>query len=73
MDERERLIEEATSAHRTTDPGGAILPHPAWCDLAPDDRRLVYEETVRQRDLEAALDPEGLTTTVRAVLARIRG
>lgn len=73
MDERERegLIEQAIGAHRPADPGGPIRPHPAWCDLAPDDRRAAFDEAVRARSLEAAIDPEGLSTTARAVLARI--
>jgi len=70
--ERERLREEATTAFRGTDPGGALLPHPAWCDLPAEDRVTVYEDTLRVRALEAALDPAGLSTTARAVLARIQ-
>lgn len=71
--ERERLLEEAIGAYRGTDPGGVILPHPAWCDLPAADRVEVYEQTLRARALEAALDPEGLSTTAHAVLARLRG
>lgn len=74
MDEREReaLLEQAIGAHRGTDPGGAILPHPAWCDLPVADRLVAFDETVRARDLEAALDPEGLSTTARRILGRLR-
>jgi hypothetical protein len=36
-------------------------------------REEAYEATRAARALEAALDPQGLTTTARAVLARIRG
>jgi hypothetical protein len=49
-----------------------VQPHPAWADLDEAGRREVYEATLRARALEAALDAEGLTTTGRSVLARIR-
>ena len=72
MTEREALIEEAASAWR---PRGlaAVRAHPAWADLDGAGRLEVYELTRRLRRLEAALDPQGLSTTARAVLARIRG
>ena len=35
-------------------------------------RRQVYQETLLMRLVESALDPDGLSTTTRAVLARIR-
>jgi len=71
--ERERLIEEATTAWRPRGPDGDLLAHPAWADLDRAARRRVFEETVVSRALEAALDPVGLSTTVRAVLSRIPG
>jgi hypothetical protein len=49
-----------------------VQPHPAWADLDEAGRREVYEATLHARALEAALDTEGLTTTGRAVFARIR-
>jgi len=74
MTERERqaLVEEAAGAWR---PGGAdqVRPHPAWADLEPAGRLEVYEITRVLRQLEAALDPQGLSTTARAVLSRIAG
>jgi hypothetical protein len=70
--EREALIEEATTAWRPHGPA-VILSHPAWADLDPAGRLEVYEVTRVSRRLEAALDPEGLSTTARAVLARIAG
>jgi hypothetical protein len=45
--------------------------HPAWHDLDDAGRRALFEATSRSRRLEAALDPEGLSTTARAVLAKI--
>lgn len=72
-DDRELLIEAATTAWRPRDRDGRPRAHPAWADLDADGRRAAFEETVRQRRLEAALDPQGLSTTAKAVLARIRG
>jgi hypothetical protein len=72
MTEREALVEEAASAWR---PRGvdAVRPHPAWADLDSAGRIEVYELTRVLRRLEAALDPEGLSTTARAVLRRLGG
>lgn len=72
MTEREALVEEAAGAWR---PRGfdAVRPHPAWADLDPEGRLEVYQLTRVLRRLEAALDPQGLSTTARAVLARIGG
>jgi hypothetical protein len=68
------LIAYATTAHRTVDPRtGRIRPHPAWHDLDAEGREALFAETELSRALEAALDPEGLSTTARAVLAKIRG
>jgi hypothetical protein len=72
MAERDDLIEEATTAWRPH--GGretGTRPHPAWADLDAAGRVAVYELTRELRRLEAALDPEGLSTTARAVLARV--
>jgi hypothetical protein len=66
-------VEAAVTAWRPRDRSGAVQPHPAWADLDAAGRREAYEATLLARALEAALDFEGLTTTGRAVLARIRG
>lgn len=71
--DRERLIEETVSAHRERDREGRILPSASFHDLDPEDRIEAFEETLRARTIEAALDPEGLSSTARALLARIRG
>jgi hypothetical protein len=64
------LIEQVASAHRP--PGKDELRyHPAWHDLDDDGRRRAYERARVSRQLEAALDPDGLSTTARAVLARL--
>ena len=68
----ELLIEQVVSAHRTRSPDGEIRSHPAWYDLDAQGRRAAFDEAMLQRRLEAALDPKGLSTTVKAVLARIR-
>lgn len=69
----DELVEYATTAHRDRDPKtGRIRAHPAWHDLDPPGRQALFAETAVSRQIEAAVDPEGLSTTVRAVLARIR-
>jgi ABC-type antimicrobial peptide transport system ATPase subunit len=65
------LIEEATTAWRPRTPEGTILQHPAWADLDPESRGAAFEETVASRRLERGLDPDGYSTTVRAVLSRL--
>ena len=69
----ELLIESVLSAHRERGPGGVIREHPAWHDLGPDGRAEAHERTRSLRMLEAALDPEGLSSTARAVLPRTLG
>jgi len=65
------LIEQVASAHR---PSGKteLRYHPAWHDLDDEGRQRAYDRARVSRELEAALDPEGLSTTARAVLARLR-
>ena len=72
MTEREALIESAASAWRPS-ATETLRPHPAWADLDAAGRLQVYELTRWLRRLESALDPQGLSTTARAVLARIGG
>ena len=69
--DREMLIEEAASAWRPRTPDGQTLEHPAWADLDAAARREAFEAALVMRVLEAALDPDGYSTTVRAVLARL--
>jgi hypothetical protein len=71
--ERDALVEAVAGAHRPRDPLGGLRAHPAWHDLDDAGRREAFEVALRMRALEAAMDPEGLSTTGRAVLARIRG
>ncbi len=71
--ERELLIAQATSAHRSRDAEGTLQLHPAWLDLDAEGRREAFDRTVELRALEAATEPAGLTSTARAVLAQIAG
>ena len=72
MTPRESLVEAAVTAWRSRDASGMIQPYPAWADLDAPGRREAYEATLHARALETALDADGLTTTGRAVLGRIR-
>lgn len=67
------LIEQVLSAWRPRGRDGGLRAHPAWHDLRPDERRRAHDEAAVLRQLEAALDPDGLSSTAHAVLARIRG
>lgn len=69
----ELLIEQVVSAWRPRDRDGGLRAHPAWHDLPEDLREVAAKEARRQRKMEAALDPEGLSSTAKAVLARIGG
>jgi hypothetical protein len=71
--ERAMLVEEVTTAWRPRTPDGRILEHPAWADLDPAGRQAGFEEALVMRVLEAALDPDGYSTTVRAVRQAIAG
>lgn len=71
--ERQRLIEEVVSAHRRADPRTlAPLPSTAFADLDDASRVEAFEAASMSRVLEAALDPDGLSTTAHAVLRAIR-
>ena len=70
--EREELVAAVTTAHRERGARGEIRGHRAFYDLDEAGRLDAFDETMRQRTLEAAADAEGLSTTARAVLARIR-
>jgi hypothetical protein len=72
MTTRDPSTEAVTTAWRPRAPDGTPRAHPAWYDLDEAGREEAYEATRAARVLEAALDPAGLTTTARAVLARIR-
>ncbi len=69
--DEELLLEQVTSAHRRRRSDGSVQSHPAWHDLDDAGRRDAFEQTLLQRQLEAAMDPEGLSTTARALLHRL--
>ncbi|MEN0063438.1 MAG: hypothetical protein AAGA48_14905 [Myxococcota bacterium] len=70
--DREALIEQVVNAFRARDADGRIRSAPAFHDLDEVDRKLAFEATEQQRALEASLDPQGLSTTARALLERVR-
>lgn len=71
-DERDLLVEQVAAAWRPSDVDGAPRSHPAWHDLDASGRREAFEVTVRLRQLEAALDPQGLSSTAKEVLRRLQ-
>ena len=71
-EDRETLVEATAGAYRARDPHGQVMSHPAWHDLDEAGREEAFELARSLRRMEAALDPEGLSSTARAVLARIR-
>ncbi|MFT3775333.1 MAG: hypothetical protein QM820_59045 [Minicystis sp.] len=71
--DRETLVEQTAAAFRARNPHGHVMSHPAWHDLDDAGRVEAFETAARLRRMEAALDEEGLSTTAKAVLARIRG
>lgn len=71
-DDEDLLIEQVASAYRPVS-RDELRYHPAWHDLDPAARERAFERARALRALEAALDPDGLSTTARAVLDRITG
>ena len=69
---RDELVEQVASAWRPRNVDGELQAHPAWHDLDEAGREAAYAATLTMRAFEAALDPQGLSTTAHAVLARIR-
>lgn len=65
------LIERVVSPWRERSPSGEIKSAPAWHDLADGDRERAFRESTAARQIEAAMDPRGLSSTARAVIARI--
>jgi hypothetical protein len=69
----ELLIEAACTARGDVALDGKLRAHPAWHDLGEDARSTAHDVASASRVLEAAMDPEGLSSTVRAVVRRIGG
>lgn len=70
--DRENLVEQAAAAFRARDPHGRVLASPAFHDLDEAGREEAFDLALSLREMEAALDADGLSSTSRAVLARIR-
>jgi hypothetical protein len=68
---RDDQIEQAAGAFRPRAATGELRAHPAWHDLDEAGRREAFAVAEELRRMEAALDPRGLSSTGRAVLARI--
>lgn len=69
---RQALVEEVAGAFRSRSLDGDLRAHPSWHDLDEAGREEAYRVAITMRRMEAALDPEGLSTTAHAILARIR-
>jgi hypothetical protein len=69
-EEEDLLVEQVASAHRPPSLD-ELRYHPAWHDLSEAARVRAFDLARAMRPLEAALDRDGLSTTARAVLARI--
>lgn len=70
--DEEALVEQVAGAYRPRS-RDELRYHPAWHDLGEGARVKAFEIARAIRPLEAALDPEGMSSTARAVLARIEG
>jgi hypothetical protein len=71
-EEEEILIEQVAGAYRPR-AREELRYHPAWHDLGEAERVRAFEIARAMRKVEAALDADGMSTTARAVLARIEG
>jgi hypothetical protein len=71
-EEEDALVEQVAGAYRPR-PREELRYHPAWHDLGEAERVRAFEIARAMRKVEAALDADGLSTTARAVLARIEG
>nr|HEX4318463.1 hypothetical protein [Kofleriaceae bacterium] len=69
----DELVEQVTGAARPEPVADELRYLPAWHDLDAAGRDRAFARARVSRRLEAALDPDGLSTTARAVLARISG
>lgn len=69
-DDKELLIEQVAGAWRP-EAGDELQYHKAWHDLDGDGRAEAFERARKLREMEAAIDADGLSTTARAVLGKI--
>jgi hypothetical protein len=70
--DEEALVEQVAGAYRPR-AREELRYHSAWHDLGDAARVRAFEIARALRTVEAALDRDGLSTTARAVLARIEG
>ena len=70
-DPEELLIEDTLGAYRDRGPDGLPMAPAAWSDLTSEGRVRAFAAQVEMRTIEAALDPDGWNSTVKAVLARL--
>jgi len=70
-EEEDLLIEQVAGAWRP-ETDDELRYHKAWHDLDAAARVRAFDRARALRPIEAAADPDGLSTTARAVLARIR-
>ena len=68
--EEDLLVEQVAGAYRSRI-GNELTYHNAWHDLDAAARVRAFDLSTVLRPIEAALDADGLSTTARAVLARI--
>ena len=71
-DPNEPIEESVAGAWRPREPGGGVRFHPGWYDLDEVARLRAFDAAATNRAIEAALDPQGLSATARAVLAVLR-
>lgn len=72
MSATDDTIERALTAHRERSPLGEIRPSPAFHDLDDAGRVQLFEAGLRARAIEAGLDVDRFSSTVHAVLRRLR-
>lgn len=68
--DEEALVEQVAGAWRPR-ARDELRYHPAWHDLDEAARVRAHDLARELRKLECALDADGLSTTARAVLARL--
>ena len=71
-DPKEILIEQVVSAYRERTTYGRILPSPAWWDLPPESRDDLFLQQLQSRIVERVFSSDGISTTVRSVLNRLK-
>jgi hypothetical protein len=71
-DPKDLLIEQAASAYRERSPQGRILPSPSWWDLTAADREVAFAHQLESRLIESSIRLDRRSSTVRAVLDRLR-